>query len=465
MCNWRAWILPGFLTLAGLTVLAILVRGGPIEADLTARSLVQLEQGGTPWASATVDGRDVALTGTAPTEAAREAAMTAAQRVQGIYRVDTSGLGLLPLADPYTLIFEKAEDTITVTGSFPDGQTRVALLDALRASLGSTALVDNSRLARGAPVGFVSLAAFVIAGLQALESGAITLEGSTLSVAGDAISSEAYNTELTRLANPPDSLVLGDITLRPPLISPYAWSTEAIGTGVVLSGHVPDMETREAILSAASQLGPVTDNMAMGQGAPDGFAATAAILLEQMRGLENAAASITDRELSLTGDAATSEAYRAANDFLGSLPAGFDSLSGRITPPIADPFVTTLEKTEGGYALSGVLPDETARAVLLDALEGQGGAVADTATVARGAPQGIAIGDLFAQIVSILGDLREGTATLTDDRLTIAGVASEGTQPQAVEARIAALAGNALSVAAHITVGDNEPLTVPREPL
>ena len=465
MCNWRAWMLPGFLTLAVLTALAVLARGGSIEADLTARSMMVLGQGGTPWVSATVDGRDVTLTGTAPTEASLAAAITAAQRVQGIYRIDTSRLDLLPLADPYTLTFEKTANTITVTGSFPDGQARVEILDALRTTLGSTMLVDNSHLARGAPIGFLSLADFGAAGLFALESGTITLEGTALSITGNAISSEAYNAELARLGAPPEGLTLGDVGLNPPEISPYTWSAEATASGLTLSGYVPDAETREAILLAAEPFGEVADRMEIGRGATDGFGVVAISLLEQMRGLDNGSASIHGLELSLTGDAATSQAYRAANDFLGSLPSGFDSLSGRITPPVADPFVTTLEKSEDGYVLSGVLPDETARAVLLDALEGQGGPLIDTATVARGAPRGIAIGDLFAQVVPILGDLQEGTATLIDDRLTIAGVTSEGTQAQAFEARIAALAGNALSVVADITVSESEPLTVPREPL
>ncbi|CAN0588050.1 unnamed protein product, partial [Ectocarpus sp. 12 AP-2014] len=56
MCNWRAWLLPGLLTLVLLTAIAVLVRGGPIEADLTARSIEMLETDGTPWASATLDG-------------------------------------------------------------------------------------------------------------------------------------------------------------------------------------------------------------------------------------------------------------------------------------------------------------------------------------------------------------------------------------------------------------------------
>lgn len=462
MCNWRAWVLPGFLTVIGLTTLAGLVRGGSIEADLTARSITMLEQDGLPWASVTVNGRDAMLMGLAPTEAARSAAIVSVQRVVGVARVDPSDLGLLPLADPYTLVLEKTANSLTVSGSFPGGEVRAALLDEMRVLLGAITLVDDSQLARGAPVGFVAQATFAAAGLPALETGMIMLDESTLSITGDAISLEAYNAELARLAAPPDSLTLGDITLNPPAISPYIWSAEATGSGVTLSGYVPDAETREAILSVADQLGSISDRMDIGSGAPDGFEAAVEALLGQMNGLENATAAINDRELSLAGEAATSEAYRSANDFLGSLPAGFDSLSGRIEPPLADPFVTILTKSEDGYALSGVLPDETARAILLDALEGQGGPIADTATVARGAPEGIEVGDLFAQTVSILSDLEEGTATLTGSSLTVAGIASSETEAQAAEATIAALANQTLSVSANITSVQAPPLTGPR---
>lgn len=457
MCKWRAWLLPGLLTLVLLTAVAVLVRGGPIEADLTARSIDMLETDGTPWASATLDGRNVMLSGTAPTLAARDAAISAAQRVAGVYRIDTDSLAVLPLADPYTLSLAIDPQGVTVTGSFPDGVTRASLLDDVRAMIGTKTLVDETMLARGAPIGFSDLASFATAGLPALESGTISLDGSTLSITGDAATLDGYTAELSRLAEPPSSLTIVDIALNPPTVSPYTWSADATETGVMLSGFAPNDAARSMILDAAASLGAVTDSMELGFGAPDGFADAAAALLAQMQGLDNASASITDRDLTLEGDAADSVAYDAANAFLGGLPTGFDSISGRIAPPIADPFVTTLTKTGEGFALSGALPDETARAVILDAL---GGApVTDTSTVARGAPETIALGDLFTSIAGSLGDLSNATATLTGTELMVTGTASSFSSASAAEAALTALATGGLSVAADITPGPASPFT------
>ncbi|MEQ8657873.1 MAG: OmpA family protein [Hyphomicrobiales bacterium] len=455
MCNWRAWLLPGLLTLVLLTAIAVLVRGGSIEADLTARSLQMFEADGTPWASAALDGRDVTLSGTAPTLAARDAAMNAAQRVAGVFRIDTAGLDVLPLAEPYTLSLAVDPQSVTVTGSFPDGVTRASLLDDVRAVIGTKTLVDETTLARGAPIGFDDLASFAIAGLPALDSGTISLDGSTLSITGDAATLDGYTAELARLAEPPSSLTTGDIALNPPTVSPYTWSADATESGVTLSGFVPDDATRSMILDAAASLGTVTDSMELGFGAPDGFADAAAALLTQMQTLDNASGSITDRDLTLSGDAADSTGYDAANAFLSGLPTGFDSISGRIAPPIADPFITTLVKTGEGFSLSGVLPDETARAVILDALGSE--SVIDTSTVARGAPENIAIGDLFTSIASSFRDLSNATATLTGAELVVTGTASSFSAATGAEAALTALGTDTLSVAADITPGPASP--------
>jgi OmpA-OmpF porin, OOP family len=454
MCNWRGWLLPGLLTLIVLTAIAVLVRGGPIEADLTTRSLQMLETDGTPWASASLDGRDATLTGTAPTLAAQAAALSAMERVAGVHRIDASGLDVLPLADPYTLTLAVDAQSATVSGSFPDGVTRASLMDDLRALIGDKTLVDETTLARGAPSGFTDLASFAVAGLPALESGTISLDGSQLSMNGDAATVDGYNAELARLAAPPSALTIGEIALNPPIVSPYVWSAETTADGVTLSGFVPDDATRGEILNAAEPLGAVTDTMEIGFGAPDGFANAATALLAQMEGLDNASASITDRDLTLAGEAADSNAYNAANAFLGALPTGFDSLSGRIAPPIADPFVTTLAKNADGYTLSGVLPDETARAVILDAI---GDAATDTSTVARGAPDGVAVGDVFSSVATIFDAMIEGTATMTANTLAVGGTASSFSGASEAETALQALATDALSVQVDIVPGPAMP--------
>lgn len=459
MCNWRDWLLPGLLTLLIITAAAILIRGGSIEADLTARSADSFGVDGTPWASATVDGRDATLSGTAPTLAARDAAIAAAERVWGVRTVDISQLNVLPLADPYSLTFTRTMDSVTVGGSFPNGETRAMLLDRVRADLGDLALVDESQLARGAPNAFDAQVSYAITSLAALETGTITLDDGTLTVEGMTPSVEALDGELARLASPIEGLSLGGITLTSPTISPYIWGAQESNGGVTLTGYAPNAESRQLLVSEAQTLGTVTDQMQLGAGAPDGFAEAATALLNQMVDLDNASASITDVELTLSGEASSPQTFDSANAFLGRLPAGFDAISGRIAPPLVDPFMISLTKTGDELSLTGFLPDETARAVLLDSVESAGLSLSDQATIARGNPEGVDIGDMLVALTATMANLPNADASLTGDRLTVSGTSASYQGGQDAEDAFNALASSSLMVTADITPGPASPFT------
>lgn len=459
MCNWRAWLLPGFLTLLIVTAAAVLTRGGSIEADLTARSADSFNMDGTPWASADLDGREAVMSGTAPTLAARYAAIATAQRVWGVRTVDSSQLNILPLADPYRLTFTRTDASVTVSGSFPTGEARAMLLDGVRADLGNLTLTDESQLARGAPFGFNSQVTFAIAGLPVLETGAITLEDGTLSVDGMTKSIEALNEELARLNNPVEGLEISDISLSSPAISPYVWSAQEMNGSVTLSGYVPDDEARQRLVLEAEKVGSLTDEMQLGAGAPDGFADAAVALLNQMIDLENASSTMSDVEITLSGAASSAENYDSANAFLGTLPAGFDAISGRIAPPLADPFITSLSKIGDDLSLTGYLPDETARAIFADSAEGAGLSLMDQTSIARGSPDGLEVGDVLAGLIGAIADLTGAEAFLSGGVLTVTGVAASFDGAQQTEEALRALASSALAVDANIEPGPASPFT------
>lgn len=459
MCNWRDWLLPGLLTLLIITAAAILIRGGSIEADLTARSADSLSVDGTPWASATLDGREATLLGTAPTLASRDAAIAAAQRVWGVRTVDVSQLDVLPLADPYRLTFSRTDDSVTVSGSFPTGETRAALLDAVRANLGNLTLIDESQLARGAPIAFENQVNYAIAGLPTLESGTITLEDGALSVDGMTASVEALDGELARLGSPIDGLIMGEVSLTSPAISPYLWSAEETDGSVTLAGYAPNEETRQRLVLEAEKIGSVADQMQLGAGAPDGFADAATALLNQMIELDNASATITDVELTLSGEASSPQTFDSANAFLGQLPTGFDAISGRIAPPLADPFVISFSKNGDDLSLAGFLPDETARAILLDSVDSAGLSLSNQATIARGSPEGLDIGDMLAALTRAIADLPNAEASLTGNVLTVSGTAASYQGALDADEALAALASSSLTVNADIAPGPALPFT------
>ncbi|MEM6710880.1 MAG: OmpA family protein [Pseudomonadota bacterium] len=466
MCNWRAWIISGLLTLVILTVVALLVRGSVIEEDLTTRTASMLVEDGVPWATATLDGRDVTLLGTAPSEAARTAALQAAERVSGVFRVDGSQLELLPLADPYELSFSTSGNETSVSGSVPTDIDRAQLIASLESIVGVAPDASGLELARGAPANFSQFANFVARTLQSLSEGNASLSGTVFSVDATAATLESFKIEQERLTNPPLGLTRGTITLRPPLASPYVWGADAsgdLGSGVTLTGTVPSEEARSAIIAAAQAFGAVDDQMTLGSGEPEGFATAATALLGQMAQLIAAEASIEDAALTLQGEAPDNDAFVQANAFLGVLPDGFDSLSGRIAPPLVDPYRIALVHDGVAFTLSGHLPDETSRAVVLDRIEALNDEAIDTATIARGAPSNVDIGGLFAKTVGILADLVEGSGTLEGDVFTIEGTTRDRAAFAGVEDQLDALRseiGDALTVVSLVKAPPESPFAL-----
>jgi OOP family OmpA-OmpF porin len=173
-----------------------------------------------------------------------------------------------------------------------------------------------------------------------------------------------------------------------------------------------------------------------------------------MAGLDNASASISRSRSDAGRRGCRQRRLQRRQRISRRLAEGFDSLSGRIAPPIADPFVTMLAKTAEGYTLSGVLPDETARAVILDAV---GDAATDTSTVARGGPDGVAVGDVFSSVAAIFDAMIEGTATMTANTLAVVGTASSFSGASEAETGLQALATDALSVEVDIAPGPATP--------
>ena len=457
MCNWRAWLLPGFVTVAVITALAIILRGGVIEEDISSRAASLFQTDGVPWAATSLDGRDMTLSGTAPTEASFHAAVQAANRVWGVRTVSSDTLTLLPLADPYTLSFERAGDTLTASGAFPNAELRTDFLDDLRAELPDIAIDDQTELARGAPSDWVDQITFLAPSLTTLSPVSVWLQGGDLTVEGDAPTLEAYDIELARLADLPRDFSSASITINPPIIAPYIWEAATGEGGVTLSGFAPDDDARGSLVDAASRLGAVYDQMERGFGAPEGFVAAATALLGQMASLENASATIEDRALSLSGEAVDHTAYDSTNMFLGSLPEGFDSLSGRIAPPLADPFQTSMVWDGTAMSLSGALPDETSRAVFANALETAGVELSDRARVSRAAPEGIDMPTLLETLAETLTSLAQGEAALSGDTLSVEGIATSFDSAASAELELSALSSDVLAVTASITPGPASP--------
>ncbi|MDP2800858.1 MAG: OmpA family protein [Phreatobacter sp.] len=345
-------------------------------------------------------------------------------------------------AEPYQLSLVREGDLVALGGSVPSEAVREAVLAAIRAVSADTSVIDMTAVAEGAPAGFVPAATFA-AGLAArLRPGAVLLSGTDIMVEGRPEGLAGQAAVSAALAALPQGFRLQRQALSPPLVRPFALSLTRGGEGLVLSGVVAAAEEKVALVAFAGSLGigPVTDRLVVAAGAPDGFdrLAAARFALTQMARLTTGTASVADRALTLEGQAADRSGFAAVNLALraGALPAGLTLAGATIAAPVISPYGWFAEKGPEGVRLQGYVPSEAARAEIRAAAEALFAplALTEAQELAAGAPQGFVPAAIAAMGQLVL--LERGRATLYDSRLIVTGEASSLTSAAAVRAAI-----------------------------
>ena len=213
MFDWKRWIWPGVIATVFLTVLALWFRTGAIESDLAAK--IAHAHGNGHWASVTIDGRDVTLSGTAPDADMQAEAVRLARQALGVRHV-ADRTGLARLADPYRFSAVKTAQGVTLSGHFPQPMAHEAVKEAAARIFPGLAVVDELALARGAPDGYTSQAEFAMIQLSRLVEGAATVTGGQLAVEGRAAGPVAWADLERDLAGVlPAGLQLHSMTVEP----------------------------------------------------------------------------------------------------------------------------------------------------------------------------------------------------------------------------------------------------------
>ena len=313
MCNWKKWIWPGILTTVLLTALALQMKSGLIEQDLQTKAMSGLAQD-HQWASVELDGRDLTLSGAAPSEEAISGALQLADSAYDV-RVAKSAATPLPIAEPFIFSAVKGDNKLILDGNVPNDQTRKSVTEAAAAAFSGAQVVDNLTLARGAPDGFADLAGFGISQSSGLETGTARITGSELSMEGvarDKASFDAIREALSGTLPGGGKLAMQEIIA--PMVSPYTFSATKGDTGVVLEGFVPNEDARAALVSAAAATssGAVTDNLEPGSGAIEGFGDLAGFATSQLSRFSNGTVSLSNNKLSVKGTALSPQAYDEA---------------------------------------------------------------------------------------------------------------------------------------------------------
>ncbi|WP_417423428.1 OmpA family protein [Hoeflea sp.] len=444
MVNWKSWIWPGLAAVACLTALAMWFRADIIEADLRKRALLALEphQG---WVQLSVRGRDLKLTGLAPDEPSRAKALEIVQALYGVRVVDNAS-GLLPLESPYRLLAEKTEHGVTLSGFVPNEATRKQVIADLTAMLPGIALLDQMKLARGAPDHLTELADFGLAAFSWFSTGVVEISDTVVKVSGQALNPEDHEAVLSALAAPlPAGGTLGGVEITPASVTEgYGWSAEIDAQGINLAGYAPSPEVRQQMVDAAMSVRSgvkVVDGMRFAAGVPVGvdWLAASSEAMSVLSHLAEGRASIRGNVLDLSGQAATSDDFRKVQQILDDgFSSGLVLGTADIGIVAVSPFEWSASRSDAGLVLDGFVSGEATRARLAEIAGLKFGAltIEDRQKTANGAPKEFETAVLAAlQALSRLDD--DAEVRVTGRKVIVRGDVLNPAALQAVEQAMA----------------------------
>lgn len=429
-CNPSKWLL-GLVPIAFLSWIAVQVEHESIEADLGRRTQEALQRLGMDWATPIFNGRDGVLTGKSADDTAPARALASIREGWGV-RVALDRSEMLERVDKFFWSAEtRGDGRVILAGFVPDEETRKGVLAAANTEFSKTQIIDEMKLARGAPdrVAWLSGASFALTQIAQLKKGTAELDALKLSVVGEAATVPAYRNVRKALGSSiPPKIALAYEKITPPIINPYIWNAAVSGGKLTIGGYVPSEPARKEILAHARRVLPnagLSDTSETAGGAPDNWAKAAAIALTQLASLKTGTADIKGREFTFVGEAADETTAAAVRKALKSdVPQSF-KLVERIGYPRGIKSIAgynmTIAHSGGDVEVSGSIPSEAARAALIDAVKARfrGRNVIDKLKILSGAPEGWQ--QCIIAGLAPLPRLAEGRSVLADRSLTVIG--------------------------------------------
>jgi OOP family OmpA-OmpF porin len=431
----------GAFALAGLLCwFAATLAAGVIEERSTRAVASALADGGHDWAEIHADGLEVHLGGTAPSEAARFAALSTGGRVVEPSRVidGTTVVAATPITPPrFSMEILRNEDGVSLIGLVPASMDREAMAERIR---GMARDVDVTDLLEAGdypvPGGWVQAVNYGLDALSRLSRAKISIAPAEVSITAIGESREEQarlESALARMA--PDGLRLAlDISAPRPVITPFALRFLIDEDGARFDACAAgDAEGRDRILAAALEAGlegKAACTLGLGQPVPDwpravemGIAALAEI----------GAGTLTFRDTDVALVAAEGADPAAFDRAVGALESNLPDVFAltAVLPPAPDagdegpppPEFTATRSREGQVALRGRLPTEMVHETVESLARARFGteAVYMGARVApAGLPEGWTIRVLAG--LSALAEVDHGAVTVTEESLKLTGV-------------------------------------------
>ncbi len=336
-----------FAGAAGLSLISAYFAVSLIETASKAGVKTELETSELGWADVDVSGLEVFLFGTAPDEAARFRAITAAGRVVDASRViDQMNVAeAAEIAPPsFSLELLRNASGINAIGLIPNSTDLEDLQKRLER------LTDEGQITQfveavdfPAPAGWDRTISFAISALQDLPQSKISATATQVTITASAESQEAKTRAESSLVRrkPDDVELLMDITAPRPVISPFTLHFTIDDDGPRFDACAVDTaEGRDTILAAAKRAGvsgQVGCTLALGAPTKD-WARAASLSIDSLAELGSGSISFSNADIALTAEEGTNKSV-------------FDRVVGELETALPDMFAL--------HATLPVTPDET----------------------------------------------------------------------------------------------------------
>lgn len=365
------------VTLGGAACYGVAIASvSAIETQSQRAVRTAIVAGGQDWAQVTVDGLQVILTGTAPDEAARFAAVSAAGTVidasRVIDRVEVAAADTVA-GPPFSVDVLRNDDGISLIGLIPAGDDRDTIL-ARAGSIPGATVTDLLEAARyPVPSTWAPALSFGLDTLERLPRSKITIEARrvTVTAIADSAADKRATEQALRAAVPRGVELVLAISAPRPVLSPFTlrFVTDERGTRFdACTAETP--EARETILAAAREAGlPGEASCLVGLGQPSPRWAEAAVAgIAAVAALGGGSVTFSDADVTLQAPPGTRQADfdRVAGRLQVALPEVF-SFTAKLPPAPAEseageedvPLEFVATRAAGGATdLRGRLPDE-----------------------------------------------------------------------------------------------------------
>lgn len=212
-------------------------------------------------------------------------------------------------------------------------------------------------------------------------------------------------------------------------VDKYVFIARRDANRIRLEGHVPSEAARREIADLAKSAFPtarIEDKLVITRGAPDYevWLAGIAFGLKQLLNLDHGQIDLEQTELSIRGEPTDAQSHdRLQKALAGDLPRGVSLRREALRAPAVKPYALSAKRAGRSVSLTGHVPDDDTRRALRAALLANAPDIEidDRTVLAGGEPP--EFGAALALLLRELGRLDEALVEVTDDKLSITGIA------------------------------------------